>query len=343
MAPADGNRHDEDIRSARFRKGREESWRKLDELVTKLEKKGLKSLTDKEAIDLPVLYQAELSSLAVARNTVLDRYLIGYLEALSLRAYLAVYGPRVSLVELAGKFLRTGLPQAVWALRWHIVVSFSLLFLAILSGYVAVVVDNSNFSLFISHSEAGGRNFSATPDQLATFIYGNWTGLKDALVHFTNFLFRHNTQVSILCFSLGFFLGVPTTLLLIYNGLALGAMIGLHFEKGLGLDFIGWLSIHGVTELSAIVLSGAAGLCVAEKVISPGPGGRLANLAKRGRDAASVMIGVIIMLLVAGVLEGVFRQLIDHTLIRLAVATLTAAFWALYYLGGRTLPKDESA
>jgi uncharacterized membrane protein SpoIIM required for sporulation len=313
----------------------------LEALVTKLEKKGLDSLTEKEAIDLPMLYQAELSSLAVARSTILDRSLVGYLEALSLRAYLMVYGPRASLLELAIKFLKTGLPKSFWALKYHILIAFLLFFFSSLSGYIAVVLDHANFDRFISGDLAQGRNFDASSAQLATHLYGNWEGLQHALVFFSNFLFRHNTQVAIFCFSLGFFLGIPTVLLLIYNGLTLGAMVALHFEKGLGIEFMGWLSIHGVTEFSAIFLAGGAGLSVAEKILIPGPGGRLENLGKRGKDAATVMIGVVIMLLASGILEGCFRQLIDNTVIRLSVAALTAVFWGLYFFQGRLMPKED--
>jgi uncharacterized membrane protein SpoIIM required for sporulation len=307
--------------------------------LTKLEKKGLKSLTDKEAIELPMLYQAELSSLAVARSTILDRNLIDYLEALSLRAYLVVYGPRSSLFDLAIKFFKEGLPRSVWVLKYHILISFLLLFLSTASGFMAVTIDTNNYDLFVPPEIAQGRNYEASSNELASFIYGNWDGLEEALVHFANFLFRHNTIVAILCFSLGFCLGVPTVLLLISNGLSLGAIICLHVQKGLGIDFMGWLSIHGVTELSAIVLAGAAGLGIAEKIILPGQGPRLENLAKHGQDAATVMIGVVIMLLLAGILEGCFRQFIDNTIIRLTIALSTGLFWLWYFSRGRRIKK----
>jgi uncharacterized membrane protein SpoIIM required for sporulation len=329
------------IRSARFRRGREASWQKLETILNKLEKKGLTALTDKEAIELPILYQAELSSLAVARSTVLDRNLISYLEVLSLRAYLAVYGPRASLWEMALKFLKEGLPLSVWALRYYILVSFSIFLLSVISGFLAVSIEPGTYDYFMDPSTAGGRNFSSSPEELSDTIFNNWRGLEDALLHFANFLFRNNTNVALLCFGLGFFLGVPTVLLLISNGLALGAIIGLFFEKGLGIEFLGWLSIHGVTELSAIVLAGAAGLNLGETVIRPGQGTRFENLSKKGHDVATVMIGVVIMLLLAGILEGCFRQLIDDTLIRLTIALVTGLFWGWYYLRGYKLKKDE--
>ncbi|MDR1310115.1 MAG: stage II sporulation protein M, partial [Deltaproteobacteria bacterium] len=332
-----------DLRSARFRRGREESWDRLDRLVTKLEKKGLGSLTANEAVELPMLYQAGLSSLAVARGTILDRNLLDYLEGLSLRAYLVVYGPRASILEVSARFISEGLPRAVWALRFHVLVSFLILSLATVAGFLAVISDPGNFPDLVPPELASGRDFEATTAELAQSIFGNWKSLEEALIHFANSLFRHNTMAAILCFSLGFCLGVPTVLVLISNGLTLGAMIGLFQAKGLGLEFLGWLSIHGTTEISAIVLAGAAGLGVAEKILLPGQGPRLANLSRHGRDAAAVMVGVVMMLLVAGILEGCFRQLIDDTALRFLVALAALAFWLWYFSRGGRAAGDAPA
>jgi uncharacterized membrane protein SpoIIM required for sporulation len=334
FGPGAGSQKDLGIRSARFRRGREDSWNKLDGLVSKLEKKGLRSLSADEAVELPMLYQAGLSSLAVARGTILDHNLLDYLEGLSLRAYLVVYGPRASIWELLARFLSKGLPRAVWALRFHALASFLFFFLATLAGFLAVTHDPGNYQALVPPDIAMGRDFEATPQELADTIFGNWGGLEDALVHFANSLFRHNSVIAILCFSLGFCLGVPTVLILISNGLTLGAMIGLFQAKGLGLEFLGWLSIHGTTELSAIVLAGAAGLGIAEKILAPGQGTRLGSLARHGRDAAAVMAGVILMLLAAGILEGCFRELIDDTYARFALAMAALAFWLWYFANG---------
>ncbi len=85
-----------------------------------------------------------------------------------------------------------------------------------------------------------------------------------------NFLFTHNTMLGILTFGLGFMAGVPTLLLLGYQGVILGAFVALHYDRGFAMDFLGWVSIHGVTELGAIILCGAAGLLIATRCSFPG-------------------------------------------------------------------------
>ncbi|MDR1656320.1 MAG: stage II sporulation protein M [Deltaproteobacteria bacterium] len=321
------------LRSGRFRQGRQASWTQLDQLVTKLEKKGAKSLTSQEAIALPKLYQAQISSLAVARNTILDQNLLEYLENLSLRAYLAVYGPRKSFFKCFKEFLSQGFPQSVQRLWAPIIVSALILISSTLVGLIAVKIDSGYYPLLVSPSIAQGRDYSSTSQELLEEgIFQPWSGFEESFIHFAGFLFRHNSTVSLLCFGLGFAFGIPTIFLLFSNGLLLGAMIGLHLDKGIGLEFIGWLSIHGVTELTAVVLAAGGGLAIAQGIIFPGPRCRKDNLARLGRDAAQVMMGAIIMLLVAGILEGGFRQLIHLTSLRLLIGAITGFFWATYFL-----------
>ena len=71
---------------------------------------------------------------------------------------------------------------------------------------------------------------------------------------------RGGLRVFCKCFALGFAFGVPTLMLLVQNAGMLGAMLWLFHGQGLTLEVVGWLSIHGTTELFAITLAGAAGL-----------------------------------------------------------------------------------
>lgn len=329
------------IRSAEFRKGREVAWRQLDDLVTRIEKKGIACLSASEAQALPLLYRSTMSSLSVARNIVLDRNLLLYLENLALRAYLAVYGPRAGLLEKLWAFLSRGFPKAVRAMRWHILVVALVLFAGIAAGIALVNADSEYFHVIVPGELAGSRGPESSAEELRSSIFAPWSGYVETFIVFANSLFRHNTIVGILSFGLGFALGIPTLFLMAYNGLILGAFIAIHAEKGLTLDFVAWLSIHGVTEILAIVLCGAAGLVLAEKILFPGTLSRLDSLALHGRKAASVAAGSVLLFFIAGFLEGGFRQLINDTPWRLAFAFGTAALWLAYFvLVGRKGARD---
>jgi len=86
-----------------------------------------------------------------------------------------------------------------------------------------------------------------------------------------------------------------------------------------------------VTELSAITLAGAAGMRIGWSIAFPGASTRLAAAERAGRQGGVVMLGVLVMLFVAGMLEGFARQLITSDITRWSVAAGTAAMWLLYF------------
>ena len=137
-------------------------------------------------------------------------------------------------------------------------------------------------------------------------------------------------------FGLGMAVGIPTILLSAYQGLPLGAFIALALHRELTVDFLGWLSIHGVTELGALVLFAAGGLVIAEKMLFPGRYSRLENLALHGGLAAQMAVGAVLMLFVAAILEGGFRQLVANTPLRFTIGFGVGALWLAYFgLAGR--------
>lgn len=326
------------LRSAEFRKGREHAWRSLDDMVSRVEANGIAALSAEEVEQLPLLYRAAVSSLSVARTIVLDRNMLLYLENLTLRAYLVVYGPRTSIVQSMSSFFKSGFPQAVRGMRRHLAIAAIALLVGIVAGCLLVRADIGYFSMIVPEGLAGSRGPGSTRAELIEDeLFAPFEGVVEMFVFFANSLFRHNTLVGIFSFGLGFALGVPTLALLVYNGLIMGAMIALHMDHGLTVDFIGWLSIHGVTEILAILLCGASGPVVAEKILFPGTLPRMESLALHGRKAASVVAGSVLLFFIAGILEGGFRQLIASTPGRYLFALATALLWACYFIfAGRT-------
>jgi uncharacterized membrane protein SpoIIM required for sporulation len=320
------------LKSSEFRKGREEGWRELETLVRQVERRGVRSLSLDELQQLPILYRAALSSLSVARTIALDRNLLLYLENLSLRAYLAVYGPRVSPTEGLRTFFLRDLPEAVRAARWHILIAALALLVGVAIGFILTVQDEAWFSTLVPSGLAGGRGPSSTAaDLLNKEIFAPRPGAVEAFGLFANVLFSHNTLVGLMSFGLGLAAGVPTLLLTAYQGLVLGAFVALHYDRGLTVDVLGWLAVHGTTELGALILLAAGGLVIAEKILFPGRYSRLENLALSGRQAALMGVGGVLMLFVAGILEGGFRQLVQSTELRLTIGIGMAAFWVLYF------------
>jgi uncharacterized membrane protein SpoIIM required for sporulation len=320
------------LKSSEFRKGREAGWRELERLVQRVERRGVRSLSLDDLQQLPILYRAVLSSLSVARTIALDRNLLLYLENLALRAYFAVYATRANPVAGLRDFFVRDLPQAVRAARWHILIAAMALAVGIAAGFMLTVHDEAWFSSLVPAGLAGGRGPASTAADLrAKELFAPWPGAAAAFGVFANVLFSHNTLIGLMCFGLGLAAGVPTLMLTVYQGLSLGAFMALHFDRGLTVASLGWLSIHGTTELGAIILLAAGGLVIADKILFPGRYARLENLALHGRQAAQMAVGAILMLFVAGILEGGLRQLVQSTPARLAIGWGMAALWLIYF------------
>jgi uncharacterized membrane protein SpoIIM required for sporulation len=324
------------LKSTRFREEREAGWRRLESLLAKVERGSAAALSDEDLLAIPVLYRAALSSLSVARAISLDRSLLDYLESLCARAYFLVYGVRGTIWQSLWRFFLDDWPAAARALWRETLAAVALTLLGVLVGYGLVSSQPEWFDSFVAPALANGRDPSASADVLRQTLY-NHQHLP--LSAFAAFLFTHNAGVALVAFALGFAFGLPTAFLLVTNGCMMGAFMALFVSKGLGFQMGGWLGIHGVTENFAIILSGAAGFHIGWATAFPGDKARLDAASAAGRRGGALMGGVLVMLVCAGLLEGLGRQLIQNDVARYAIAGTTAVLWPLYlyvFRGPRT-------
>ncbi|WP_324697709.1 stage II sporulation protein M [Novosphingobium aerophilum] len=320
------------LRSDRFRLEREADWQRLEAIVTRMEKGRLRRLSDEDLLALPGLYRTVASSLSIARETSLDAATLAYLEALVQRAWFVVYGPRSSLWDWLRGFLGGGWSAAVRAIWIDVLVALAVMIAGAAVGWLLVSHDADWYQILVGDM-AGNRVPGATPEALRQTIFGDTD--QPGMSVFAAQLFSNNAQVSILAFALGFAFGIPSLLLLVQNLASLGAMLWLYNSAGLLVDFAGWLAIHGTTELFAILLAGAAGLHIGRAIAFPGNRPILQATAEAGRRAALVMTGVVLMLIVAALLEGFARQLIDQTFGRFVVGGFMLALWSAYFFAFR--------
>jgi uncharacterized membrane protein SpoIIM required for sporulation len=323
------------VNATRFRAAHEADWAHLDALLKRMEKRSIRALSDEDVLALPLLYRTTLSSLSVARDMSLDRGLILYLEQLCTRAYFQIYGVQTSAWRQLGNFFARGWPQAVQAIWRETLVCVLLTAGAALVAFLLVRSDPSWFFGIIPEGLAGGRDPSASAETLRATLYDKH---DDMLTFFATYLFTHNSQIAIFSFALGFAFCVPTVLLILYNGLMLGAFFAVFAAKGLAWNLGGWLTIHGTTELFAINISGAAGLRIGTAIAFPGRESRTEAAVKAGRSAAIAMAGTVIMLAVAGLLEGIGRQTVTDDVNRYLIGGAMLAGWLLYFYVPRRRP-----
>jgi uncharacterized membrane protein SpoIIM required for sporulation len=317
------------VNATRFRAAHEADWARLEELVGELEKRSIKSLDEDDLLALPILYRTTLSSLSVARDTSLDRALVAYLEQLCTRAYFQIYGVPTPARQQVATFFADSWPNAVRALWKETLICVALTIAAAWIAYHLVQSDAGWFYAMIPEGLSGGRDPSASAEYLRGTLYDG--GGEGWLMTFATYLFTHNSQVAIFAFALGFAFGVPTILLILYNGLMLGAFFAVFGAKGLAFNFAGWLAIHGTTELFAIAIAGAAGLRIGTAVAFPGQLSRMESAVEAGKLSATAMAGTVIMLAVAGLLEGIGRQTIADDLSRYLIGSLMLLGWVIYF------------
>ncbi len=317
------------LKSVEFRREREAGWRELEDIVQRAERRGLASLSAAELMRLPNLYRAAVSSLSVARVISLDQNVVRYLENLSARAYLSVYGARTRPGAFIWSFFAYRLPAAVRAARWPILIAALVFALGGVTGFALVAQDTEHYYAIMGVDES--RNPSASTADLRETLFRDDERPRDRLARFASFLFSNNAGIGMLAFALGFALGLPAFLLLFYNGLRIGAFAALFDGRGLSVELWGWLLIHGSTELLAVCIAGGAGLVLGGAIAFPGRHTRLDTLRLRGPEAGLVALGAVFMFFVAALLEGFARELITDTVTRYIIASVMLAAWLTYF------------
>ena len=321
------------VNATRFRRAHEADWARLDQLVTLMEKRSIRWLTHDDLLALPGLYRTTISSLSVARDTSLDRALIAYLEQLCTRAYFQIYGVQTPVHRQVARFFAHAWPEAVRVLWRETLICVLLTAAAATLAYLLIRSDPTWFYSMIPEGMSEGRDPSASAQFLRSTLYDKH---QDFLMVFATFLFTHNAQIAIFAFALGFAFGVPSLLLILYNGLMLGAFLEVFAAKGLGSNIVPWLMIHGTTEIFAICIAGAAGLKIGTSIAFPGADSRMVAAVKAGRTSATAMIGVVLMLAVAGLLEGIGRQTVNTDGLRALIGAAVLAGWLVYFYAWRS-------
>ncbi len=323
------------LRSDRFRLEREGDWMRLEAILKRMESGRLRGLSDEDILALPALYRTAASSLAVARETSLDSATMAYLESLVQRAWFQVYGPRQGFFGWLREFFGGSLSRSVREIWLDICIALAAMIAGTLTGWLLVSRDQEWFYALVPTQFLDARVPGASREALLETL-----ATEDSAAGLSTFaasLFSNNAGVSILAFALGFAFGVPSVMLLVHNMAVLGAMWWLYSESDLGWEFAAWLSVHGTTEIFAILLAGAAGIHIGRSMAFPGVRSIMAAAAQSGRRAAQVMVGVIFMLILAALLEAFPRQLLDTTE-RFMIGMTMLALWLGYFFAFRRQP-----
>ena len=316
------------VNATRFRAAHEADWARLEDLVTIMEKNSIRRLSDDDLLALPALYRTTLSSLSVARDTSLDRALIQLSRAI---VHAGLF-PDLWRADAGGRqihpLLCAAWPEAVRALWRETLICVVLTIAASIVAYMLIRSDPSWFYSVIPDGLAAGRDPS---HPRSPFAPRSTTRTRNWLLTFATFLFTHNSQVAIFSFALGFAFAVPSVLLILYNGLMVGAFFAVFASKGLGPNLAAWLLIHGTDGDFRDLHIGRGrdphrhGRSLPRSDIADG------GCSSGGPSGGDCHDRRVLMLAVAGILEGVGRQTILNDGLRALIGAAMLASWLVYF------------
>ncbi len=281
-------------------------WSELEAVLDRFESKPDYRLKLKPLERFHYLYQrasadlAKISTFSAEPNTRL------YLETLVGRAFGEIHETREKPHRLRPlHWFFTTFPQTF---RKHIR-AFWISLLAILVGAAfggfTIIVDSSTKQILLPFSHLQGD----PSDRVKNEEDVETDRLKGAKTTFSSFLMTHNTKVAIFTLALGMTWGLGTLMMLFYNGVILGAVAVDYVLAGETTFLLGWLLPHGAIEIPAILLAGQAGIVLAGALIGWGKSISLRmRLRKISNDLVTLIIGVALMLVWAGIIEAFFSQ-----------------------------------
>jgi uncharacterized membrane protein SpoIIM required for sporulation len=271
-------------------------WQELEQLVKRTNKKPAQPLRGER---IAALYRRACEQLALARARSYPAYLQDRLERLTADAHQVIYQQRELGAAALWRIVTRDFPRAVRAAAAYVFIATALLavptlVLAVLvhqqPNLILSVVDASMAAqleqMYSGSAESLGRTREAGSDWM---MFG--------------FYIRNNVGIAFQCFASGLAAGLGTIFFLVYNGALFGAVAGYLTERGLGETFYSFVATHAAFELTAIVLSGAAGLKLGHSLLAPKRRTRRQSLVRAARECVVIVYGVTAMLIVAAAVE----------------------------------------
>ena len=303
------------------------TWSRLAHLVAVARRP--RRLTPAQLDELVALYPVVATHLSQLRTAYGDPALTTRLTLLVAEAHGVVHGARTRPASALVTFFARTFPAAVWRLRRFVLVAALLTFVPALGVGAWLAVSD--------------RAVEATaPEAVRTaYLEEDFEAYysSEPAAQFATEVFVNNVRVAITAFALGILGCVVTAGLLAWNGANVGVAAGLFTAAGAWPRFWGLILPHGLLELSAVVVAGAAGLALGWALLVPGDRPRTRALADEGRRSVAVVLGLVAVFGVAALIEGFVTGSTLPTPARVGVGVAAAsAFWAYVVVFGAAAP-----
>ncbi len=282
-------------------------WDELEGMLSELRRRAEYRLDYDRARRFYYLYRRAAADLERLRTFAAEPELQGYIEGLVARAYAEVHETREK-------------PHRFRPVEW-LLVTFPATFRRHSMAFLATLAITLTGCLFGAYAV---KNYEEAKRILLPFGHGDMDPAKRvdeeeeeggndsmhaAHSHFAAMLMVNNTRVSITAMALGITWGFGTIIILFYNGVIMGGIVFDYVQAGEGEFLAGWLLPHGSVEIPAILIAGQAGLILGYAMIGWGNTKPLrVRLRTVSPDIMTLLFGVAILLVWAGIVESFFSQ-----------------------------------
>jgi uncharacterized membrane protein SpoIIM required for sporulation len=282
------------VLSTRWLQKRRPYWARVDELVARTEKSGIRALSHLELRELAVLYRQAASDLSTVREDPSSQRLAQSLNQLLGRAHNTIYMGRRAQASRIVNFYRDTFPQVFHDTLPYTLAACAVFFALAAAGFVMGVVDPGFQRYFLGP----GMMESIDKHQMWTHSIVSLKPLASSAI------MTNNLSVSFATFAFGITAGFGTLYMLAFNGLLFGVVNAACWQAGMSGQLLSFVAPHGVLELPAIFIAGGAGFLIAKGLLFPGVLPRRASLVREGARAIRLALGIIPLLIVAGTVEG---------------------------------------
>ena len=312
-----------------FIEANRDTWARLEELVRRAGSSATR-LSANEVDELVQLHLRVSSQLSTTRTHLADPDLAAHLSRLVARSSAVVHGTRPRTLATLLRGITEVFPAAVWHARTAILIS-TLVFVA---SFAAMTV-----WLAVSPEAVAAMGPEEFRQSYLEEDFEAYYSAEPATA-FAARVFTNNAAVGALAFGSGILWGIPTLYVLLLNGINVGLAAGLFHAADDAAHFWGLILPHGLLELTAVFIAGGAGLKLGWSAIQPGERTRRESLAEEGRRSVSIVLGLVLVFLVAGLLEGYITPQPWSAPLRVGIgAAVWAAVTGWLILAGRSAAK----
>lgn len=314
------------VREGLFIKKNKARWEKI--------QSGRKGDADEMATNFIQL----VDDLAYAKTFYPSSRVTHYINALASRIYLGIYQNRKENINRLSKFWKYDVPLTIYKHRRIILFSFLVFCTFYIVGFFSARQDDG----FI-RQVLGDGYVDLTEKNIEE---GNPFGIYQSGNSFFSWIgiMINNIMVSFVYFGKGIFLGIFSTTALAKESMRVGVFHYMFFAKGYGTAFILAVMIHGLLELTSIIIACAAGVIMGTSYLFPGTRTRLDAFRDGVKEGAKILIGLIPILVVAAFYEGfVTRHYKMPIVSNILLLSISAVFIAWYFvLYPKTLKRRSS-